>query len=518
MPTKYFLYARKSSDDKDKQVRSIGDQFAVMRALAKEQGFHIVREFTESRTAKVPGRPIFNDMMKRIESGEAQGIICWKLDRLARNPIDAASVQWFLQESVITHIRTDERSYYPSDNVMMMGFEFSMANQYVRDLAANTKRGLHEKVKRGEYPSLAPIGYLNDRIKKTIIVDKASAKILKAAFELYAEGNSRLEDIAAFFAKHNLFTDTGKRMARDRITYILSNPFYVGFFRYAGELYEGKHESIVSKKLFDEVQAVLKGKSRPHHKLQNEPKPLCGLLRCGECGAAITGEEKIKHQKNGNVHRYAYYHCTKKKGPCSQPCIREEALAVQLSEAIKPFALPEAWAAGLSKMADADEVEAAQSSAMASQAMKEEITAISQKLQRLLSTYLDEDIERDAYRSEKADLLSRKKSLEEKMANLNRGAIPWLEPMREWIKDASLLEETSINDDLSHKKVSLRKIFGSNLSLINKKIQFVPITPYAALRAARENFAENELCLKLERDTRIELAPPPWQGGVLPLY
>jgi DNA invertase Pin-like site-specific DNA recombinase len=186
----YFLYARKSSEDKDKQVRSIEDQLSVMRALAKEEGFHIVREFTEKRTAKMPGRPVFNDMMDRIESGEAQGIVCWKLDRLARNPVDAARVQWLLQENVISHIRTDERSYYPSDNVMMMGFEFSLANQYSLDLASNTKRGLHQKVKRGEYTSRAPIGYLNDRIKKTIVIDKAVAKAVIAAFELYAEGNS----------------------------------------------------------------------------------------------------------------------------------------------------------------------------------------------------------------------------------------------------------------------------------------------------------------------------------------
>ena len=175
MTNSYFLYARKSSDDKDKQVRSIEDQLAVMREMAKQEGLHIVGEFTESRTAKVPGRPVFNDMMKRIELGEANGILCWKLDRLARNPIDAASVQWLLQESVITNIRTDGASYYPKDNVMMMGFEFSMATQYSRDLAKNTMRGLHAKAKRGEYPTIAPVGYLNDPRTKTVVVDRSRA-------------------------------------------------------------------------------------------------------------------------------------------------------------------------------------------------------------------------------------------------------------------------------------------------------------------------------------------------------
>ena len=86
--TNYFLYARKSTDVEDKQVRSIDDQLAVLRALAKEENINIVQEFIEKQSAKKPGRSVFNEMLDRIEKGEAQGIICWKLDRLARNPVD----------------------------------------------------------------------------------------------------------------------------------------------------------------------------------------------------------------------------------------------------------------------------------------------------------------------------------------------------------------------------------------------------------------------------------------------
>lgn len=90
--TNYFLYARKSTDVEDKQVRSIDDQLAVLRALAKTEGLTIVEEFIEKQSAKLPGRPIFDQMLTRIEKGEAQGIVCWKLDRLARNPIDGGQI------------------------------------------------------------------------------------------------------------------------------------------------------------------------------------------------------------------------------------------------------------------------------------------------------------------------------------------------------------------------------------------------------------------------------------------
>ena len=131
MTNNYFLYARKSTDVEDKQVRSIEDQLAVLRALAKEQNISIVREFVEKQSAKMPGRLVFNEMMERVEKGEAQGILCWKLDRLARNPVDGGQISWMLQRGIIAHIQTHERSYKPTDNILMMSVEFGMANQYI---------------------------------------------------------------------------------------------------------------------------------------------------------------------------------------------------------------------------------------------------------------------------------------------------------------------------------------------------------------------------------------------------
>ena len=167
----------------------------------------------------------------------------------------------------------------------MMAVELGMATQYVIDLAANTKRGLHEKVKRGEYPSVAPLGYLNDTARKIIVKDKREAPVVIKTFELCAEGNSRLEDLSMFLFKGGIKTratnrwrsEGGRPLSRDQVSAMLSNPFYMGFFRYAGELYEGKHPPLISKKLFDKVQEVLKERGRPHHEPENDPRPLCGF-------------------------------------------------------------------------------------------------------------------------------------------------------------------------------------------------------------------------------------------------
>ncbi len=173
---------------------------------------------------------------------------------------------------------------------------------YVDSLSENTKRGLRQKVRMGIFPSQAPVGYLNDSRTKTIVVEKKKSRIVRLAFEKYTKGNMRLEDVSNFLAKSGVTTRTGKRISKTKASFILSNPFYIGLFKYGGEIHEGKHEPIISKKLFDEAQEMLKFRGQPERKAKNEPQPYCGLISCASCGMMITAENKTKRQKNGNVH------------------------------------------------------------------------------------------------------------------------------------------------------------------------------------------------------------------------
>ncbi len=486
----YFLYARKSTDVEDKQVLSIEGQLAELRSLAKSEGLEIAAEFVEKRTAKMPGRPVFNEMLGRIQQGEARGIVCWKLDRLARNPVDGGQISWLLQQGTIQHIQTHDRSHLSKDNVLMMSVEFGMANQFIRDLSANTSRGLHHKARLGQFPGTAPTGYLNDVRAKTIVVDRKKSKAIRAAFELYAKGNSRLEDISKFLFDNGVRSTGGLPLHKDRVRFILMNIFYYGHFRYGGEIYEGKHTPLVDKQLFDKVQAVLVRRGHPQ-RVDKEPKALCGLLRCGECGCMITAEEQKGH---------TYYRCTKKSKSavrCSQPYVREETLTADLSEILSHYRMPQDWAQGLLALADEEEKNASRSTATVVSGLQDKLADIRRKLDRLTDVYVEQDIDRETYLARKRALMSERKSVEEVLAKSQKGGVPWLEPMREWIKDASMLDETAKNFDLPSKKSSLQKIFGSNLTLQNKKPSESPVKQYAALRAARANFLGNDLSFVL---------------------
>ena len=491
---KYFIYARKSTDVEDKQVLSIEGQLAELRTLAKKEELEIADEFIEKRTAKMPGRSVFNEMIGRIQKGEAQGIICWKLDRLARNPVDGGQISWMLQQGIIQHILTYEKSYYSTDNVLMMSVEFGMANQFIRDLSSNVKRGLRAKVKRGEFPSTAPVGYLNDVRRKIIVIDRKKSKVVREAFELYVKGNSRLEDISNFFYERGVRSIYGNKLHKDRIKCILSNPFYYGHFRYGGEIHEGKHKPIIEKQLFDKVQKVMTERGHPQ-KVVKEPKPLCGLLRCGTCKMMVTGESKVKRCKNGNVHNYVYYHCTKKSKviKCSEPCIREEVLTSQLSEILSNYSIPSSWTNEFGLCMKEDEKKANQESSEIIENLRKKIFTLSEKIQRLLDVYLSQDIDRETYLKERSKFFSEKKSFEEKILKLERDATSWLEPMREWIETASTLDKVAKRNDLPSKKSSLHKIFGSNLYLHDKKVQENASFPYSALRAARQKFPPNDV-------------------------
>jgi site-specific DNA recombinase len=250
-PQKFFLYARKSTDVEDKQVRSIEDQVTELRAFAKQENLNVIEVLIEKQSAKIPGRPIFNEMLDKIERGEANGILAWHPDRLARNSVDGGRIIYLLD---CGHLAILKFPTFWAENTsqgkFMLSIAFGQSKYYVDSLAENTKRGLRQKVRRGEYPSLAPIGYINDVRTKSIIVDRKRASIIRKAFELYAQNGSRLEDISNFLAQHGILSSGGKRIKKDRISFILSNPFYYGHFRYAGESQSSQRKFLTKYRKF----------------------------------------------------------------------------------------------------------------------------------------------------------------------------------------------------------------------------------------------------------------------------
>ena len=490
----YFLYARKSTDVEDKQVLSIEAQLAELRNYAKTEHLSIIEEIVEKQSAKSPGRPLFNDMISRLERGEANGIVSWNPDRLARNSVDGGKIIYLLDTERISTLKFPTFWFESTpQGKFMLNIAFGQSKYYVDSLAENTKRGLRQKVRRGEYPNCAPVGYLNDSRTKTIVINKKRSLIIRQAYELYSQGNSRLEDIATFLQDHGIISYGGKRVHINRVTSILKNPFYYGHFRYLGEVHVGKHQPIVTKQLFDQVQEVLVGRGRPHHQAKNHARDLCGLLHC-TCGMMITGEEKTKHEKNGNVHYYTYYHCTHKSKTikCSEPAVTEPELARQLSSLIKQPALPTVWAEGMRTMINRDKTDSAQSVSAFVQETRDKVSQINTKLQRLLDGYLDQLIDQETYKVEKNKLTSSKKSLEENLLTLERTQTGWIEPFSKWITQAENLPVVAECGTLLEQKSAAKQLFGSNLQLSASEASGTAQSPWDFVVRAKNSLKNRE--------------------------
>lgn len=415
---KYFLYARKSSESEDRQVASIESQISELTKIAKNEGLKIVEVLSESQSAKAPGRPLFNKMIERIYNGEAQGIICWKLDRLARNPVDGGNISWMLQRGAIQHIQTHERDFCPTDNVLVMSVEFGMANQYILDLSQNTKRGLRTKAEKGWYPGPAPTGYLNspykNRGEREIIKDPKRFNLVKKMFSLMLTGSYNPLRILGIANKQWGFrTLNGKQIARSTIYRIFTNPFYHGNFEYpvgSNNWYQGKHEPMITESEYSRIQFLLgrKEKSKP----KTHTFAFTGMIRCEECGAMVTAEEKIKRQKNGNTHQYVYYHCTKRKNPdCSQKCIEQKELEKQITKILERIEIPHSFYRWAIKQLEKENKEELKDRNLIIGNQRSAYDNCVKRIDKLIELRMDNEITQDEFLKKKSELLKEKERL-----------------------------------------------------------------------------------------------------------
>ncbi len=461
-------------------------------------------------------------MLERIQNGEANGILAWHPDRLARNSIDGGQIIYLLDQNILQYLRFPMfRFENTSQGKFVLSIMFSQSKYYVDNLSENVKRGLRQKLRRGEYPGKAPIGYYNDLRTKTIKIDKKTAPIIVKAYEMFATGNYKIAAIADFLAENGIKKKNGRTFYWTRVKNILTNVFYYGHFAYGGEVYEGKHKAIISKRLFDKVQAVMDKRSNNTKAIIKQPKPFCGLLKCS-CSMSVTATTKVKRQQNGNTHAWTYYHCTKKSKAvrCMEAPVRSEALDAQLSAVLKEYQMPASLAAGLCELIGKDEKAEEAQTSKASASLRAEIAQLAGKQSILLDSYLNQDIDRDIFTAKKAEIMSRKKTLEEKLERTLSGQNAWVEPMRKWIAKAVSIRKIAESGDLVAKKCVLAEIFGSNLFLKDKKVvinddKFLspPLkNQWTALRAALAAPASRRGISFVEGPMRLELMTPCLKG------
>ena len=479
---KYFLYARKSTEDDDKQVMSIAAQLFELREHARKENLEILEEFQESKSAKSPGREVFNQMMMRVERGEAQGLIAWHPDRLARNSIDGGRIIYAVDTSRIQSLRFPTFWFEPTpQGLFMLQVAFGQSKYYSDNLKQNVERGMRQKLRRGEWLTRAPFGYVNNPRTRNIEPHPAKSKIIVRAYREYSKGTYTLESMAQFLAEHGVAQLAGKPLAKASVKRLLTNRAYLGFTKHYDEYFPGIFAPILSPTLFEAVQKKLEERAHPRHSKVSHNFRFTGLFRCGECHSMITAQWCTG--KSGN--RYRYYRCTKKNGHCSQKYLQEDALALQLKEQLQSVALPDDWADYmLSQVANWDK-EVKQSSGSRAERMIIQSKDTERKLDALVDLHLNGDIERETYLRKKDILLRQKLSLANQISSDRRGRKNWVEPLRKWILDSKQAGFLATSTNYAEIREFVRS-FGTNPAMKDKtiSISFCPPSDFARIQKA----------------------------------
>lgn len=338
--TRYVLYARKSSEQDEKQALSIDSQVNEMLRIAERDELEIVDIRRESHSAKDSGqRPVFTEILKDIREGRFSGILTWAPDRLSRNAGDLGSLVDLMDQKLLVEIRTYGQKFTnsPSEKFLLM-ILCSQAKLENDNKSENVKRGLRMRCEMGLWPAPALTGYLNEKRidrKGHVIVDPERAPVIKQMFEkvAYEKWSGRRVYHWLKFDMNFRSATSNKPLTLSNIYRLLQSPFYYGTFEYpakSGNWYTGKHTPIITKELFDAVQAQLKRDKITRG--ASKEFAFTRLMTCGLCGSGITAEEKYKTLKStGLTVRYVYYGCTRSRDiKCNGGYIREEELIRQI--------------------------------------------------------------------------------------------------------------------------------------------------------------------------------------------
>ena len=441
--------------------------------------------FEEAKTAKEPGRMKFAEMLSFLESGKADGIISWHPDRLARNSVDGGKIIHMVDRGLIRSLKFPTHWFEPTpQGLFMLNIAFGQSKYFSDNLRENVKRGLRQKIRNGVWPGWAPVGYLNNAHTRGIDVDGVNAPKVRKLFALYSTGAYTLKSLANWCAENKLRTNASNPVSLSNVQHILSNPFYIGLMRYKTELFEGTHEPLVAKKLFDLCQEVMSKRGNTHE-TKKHSFAFLGLMKCASCDCSITAQ-----YAKGNGGIYTYYRCTKKRGACAEKYLREDVLIDQIKNFLQKVSLSSQDTQKVLAALEQDEKQAKEEARTEADNLKTELTTLDNQLEKLLNLYLADALSTTEYAAKKNVLISQKVRIEEKITNIEQRGVSWLEPAREFVKSLNQAANLLSHNDLSRMTAFLKNI-GANHSLRNRQFEFSPKMQYARAASLCEAASEH---------------------------
>ena len=469
----FYGYIRVSTAKQGEGV-SLPQQKDAIERHAEQNGYHISQWFEERVTAAKRGRPVFANMLKLLKAGKAAGVIIHKIDRSARNLRDWADLIDLSDSGVEVQMATENLDLRSRGGRLSADIQAVVAADYIRNLREETRKGFYGRLKQGFYPLPAPIGYLDRGKAQAKVLDVARAPLVKKAFELYATGRYSLIPLLDELTVLGLRNRAGKPLSMDGLSVLLNNPFYMGLIRIrrTGELYQGVHQPLIPKTLFDRVQRILRDKTNTRS--VKHALTFRRLIRCGSCGYCLIGETQKGHR---------YYRCHTRT--CPTTGIREELIEKDIISALDAMEMgPEEWVHVLRILAKFS-VDWAVEKKDAVKACDMRMANIQERLARLTDAYIDRTIDKELFEDRKAALLNERAAVNEQRAIVTSTLRSVPDALREFLelaRRAKVLYQVGISEE----KRDLLKLLTSNRVMRGKNVVVELSNPFADIANMRK--------------------------------
>ena len=494
--SKCFVYLRRSQDREDRQQLSIEKQDKITRELVAKYELEPIFLPPEDRSAKNPGRPIFNNMMDRIEGGEAEYIAGWVISRLSRNAVDGGRIIQALDTGKLKAIYTPGRVFTNTTNdKMFLAFEFAIAKRNNDDLGDQVKEGFETKRSHGQYPGPAPLGYLNAIVgpgQRNIVPDPETSKKVIKLFEMASTGAYMLDDLWKEAVNMGLTGRRGNPIGKSTIEDILQRRTYTGVFKYGGdEWHQGSYEPLISVDLYDKVQFAMGWKKRSAVRpatTSGRRYTYKGLLLCKTCKFNITAYTKPKKLASGREAEYVFYTCTKKskKIKCKEPQLSDKLLEAEVLANMQKYEITEADGKECSYWLDQHYKEFIKERTRYKSLWLQDLRQAKSALDVLDSKLESGTMTDERYKlraSQHEATIARTNKL---LQSNNTDAEAWLELAKETFSGVVNLGEV-FQEANDQEKRQLMIFVGSNWYLTKKKVALTPREPLSLLRQSSEN-------------------------------
>lgn len=477
------MYCRKSTESDEKQIQSLPDQITNLSSMVMQKGLELVGEpLQESRTAKIPGRPIFDQVVQMIEEGRVNSLVVLNPSRISRNTVDTGRIIWLMDQGKLIEVITPYQSFRNNPNdKFMLNLLCTQAKLENDNKSVNVTEALHLKAERGVFPGQARPGYKNNKWKpqglRDISPHPTYFPLMRKLFDMALTGTYSVERLVIEAQDLGIRGINGLPICRSRMHKHLRDPFYTGRFIYIGRIFKGQHPAMITDEEFNLLQDILDGKSKGRQ--QKHTFALNGIMKCGECGFTVTAEERTKHYKDGRSQVFSYYRCTKKRKDrkCSQRYMSISDLEGQFTSELTKLELDERIAEWTMRALDLEIEKDFSVNKESFEALQGALEGVNRRIDNLVALKISTEnsdgslLSNEEFADRKRSLMAEKEGISQKISKLNPNSTEWGELAKGSFEFALLAAQRFKNGEQIDKKIIFKTI-GSDQTLLNRNLKF----------------------------------------------